>query len=72
MPTISFQSFIADLPTSAPEEDIHIYSTLEEYEAGMDAVAKDETLSGSEKAEILATTLVPEETYEEYMKRHDD
>ncbi|MEE2524498.1 hypothetical protein [Pseudarthrobacter sp. J47] len=46
--------------------------TREEYEAAMEAVAKDESLSGSERADILMGTPEPEETYEEFMERHDD
>jgi hypothetical protein len=52
--------------------DAYVYGSREEYEAGMEAVAKDETLSGSERADIQVSTPEPEETYEEYMERHDD
>lgn len=52
--------------------DTYVYGTREEYEPGMEAVAKDETLSGSERHDILMSTPEPEETFEEYMERHDD
>ena len=52
--------------------DTYVYGTREEYEAGMEAVRNDETLSPSEGADILASTSEPEETFEEYMERHGD
>lgn len=54
------------------QPDTYVYGTREEYEAGMEAVEKDQTLSGSERAEILMSNPVPEETFEEYMERHSD
>lgn len=65
--TISSSSAITD---EVP--DTYVYATREEYEAGMEAVAKDETLSGPERADILGSTPEPEETYEEYLERQDD
>jgi Asp-tRNA(Asn)/Glu-tRNA(Gln) amidotransferase C subunit len=52
--------------------DTYVYGTREEYEAGMEAVRNDETLSGPERDDILASTPEPEETFEEYMERHGD
>lgn len=65
--TIAVSSAITD-----PTPDTYVYGTREEYEAGMEAVMKDETLSGSERYDILMGTPEPEETYEEYMERHND
>lgn len=79
--SITFRSITDELPAGTASvssaitdatPDTYVYATREEYEAGMEAVAKDETLSGSERAEILASTPEPEETFEEYMERHDD
>ena len=81
MASKTFRSIIDDLPAGTiavssaitdTKPDPYVYATREEYEAGMEAVAKDETLSPSERADILASTPEPEETYEEYMERHDD
>lgn len=58
----------AETSTEAPVT----YASREEYEAAMEAVAKDESLSPSTRADILANTPEPEETYEEYLERHDD
>jgi Asp-tRNA(Asn)/Glu-tRNA(Gln) amidotransferase C subunit len=52
--------------------DTYVYESREEYEAGMEAVRKDETLSPPERADILDSTPEPEETFEEYMERHAD
>jgi hypothetical protein len=83
-PTVAsktFRSIIDDLPAGTiavssaitdTKPDPYVYATREEYEAGIEAVAKDETLSPSERDDILASTPEPEETYEEYMERHDD
>jgi hypothetical protein len=77
----TFRSIIDELPAGAiavssaitdTKPDTYVYATREEYEAGMEAVVKDESLSGSERADILASTPEPEETFEEYMERHDD
>lgn len=65
--TVTWSQALTD---TGPE--VHVYATREEYEAGMEAVAKDETLSGSERADILMGTVEPDETYEEYMDRHAD
>lgn len=65
--TISISSSITD---SKP--DVYVYGTRDEYAAGMDAVRNDETLSGSERDDILASTPEPEETFEESMERHRD
>ena len=52
--------------------DTYVYGTRKEYEAGMEAVMNDETLSPSDRDDILASTPVPEETFEESMERHAD
>jgi hypothetical protein len=52
--------------------DTYVYGTREEHEAGMEAVRNDETLSPSERADVLASTPEPEETLEEYTERHGD
>ena len=65
--TIAASSAITDM-----KPDTYVYGTREEYEAAMEAAVKDETLSGSERADILMGTPEPDETYEEYMERHGD
>lgn len=65
--TVSMSSTITD---TTP--DTYVYASREEYEAGLEEVVKDESLSGSERADILGSTPEPEETFEEYMERHDD
>lgn len=52
--------------------DTYVYGTREEYEAGMEAVRNDATLSPSEQSDILASSPEPPETFEEYMERHAD
>lgn len=81
MATRTFRSITDELPAGTTSvssaitdaaPDTYVYATREEYEAGMEAVAKDETLSGSERAGIQAGAPEPDETYEEYMERHDE
>jgi hypothetical protein len=52
------------------EPDAYVYGTREEYEAGMEAVRNDGTLSPPDQADILVSTPEPEETFEESMDRH--
>lgn len=54
------------------KQDTYVYGTREEHEAGMEAVRNDEILSPSERADILASTPEPEETFDEYLERHSD
>jgi Asp-tRNA(Asn)/Glu-tRNA(Gln) amidotransferase C subunit len=50
--------------------DTYVYGTREEYEAGMEDVRNDKTLSSSDQADILTSTPEPEETLEESLERH--
>ena len=52
--------------------DTYVYGTREEYDAGMEALRDDATLGPSERADTLAGSPEPEETFEEYMERHAD
>lgn len=81
MASKTFRSIIDELPAGTvavssaitdTKPDTYVYATREEYEAGMEAVAKDESLSPSGRADILAGSPEPDETYEEYMERHDE
>lgn len=61
-------------PETPKEEptDVRQYQSREEYDAAMEAVRTDESLSGGERDEILKSGPEPEETFEEYIKRQKD
>jgi hypothetical protein len=65
--TRTFRTIEAEIPAG-----IDGYTNREEYDAWVEAVWADESMSPSDRADMISGSVEPEETFEEYMERHAD
>jgi hypothetical protein len=61
---------LISLRLSGALPETYFCSNLDEYEAVMAALLADDGMSPPDRADLVAGSVEPEETFEEYLERH--